>query len=79
MAKLVTRTQYVVNTEDIVVAVEFYRDADKSTLLSMLHQVITLLDGEIFNKARFDIAADISADLGPNTMASIMKFDVVNY
>ena len=64
---------------DILVAVEFYRDADKSTLLSMMHQVITLLDGEIFNKARFDITADISADLGPNTMASIMKFDVVNY
>lgn len=64
---------------DIVVAVEFYRDADKSTLLSMMHQVITLLDGEIFNKTRFDIAADISADLGTNTMASVIRFNVVNY
>ena len=64
---------------DIVIAIEFYSDADKSTLLSMMHKVITLLDGEICSKTRFDITADISADLGSNTMASIIKFNVINY
>ena len=64
---------------DIVVAVEFYRDADQSTVLSMLHQVITLLDGEIFNKTRFDIAADAPVEFGTNIASTVISFDVVNY
>jgi len=64
---------------DIVVAVEFYNDNDKSDLLTLMHKVITLLDGEIFNKARFDIAGDISTDLGANTMTSVIRFNVINY
>ena len=64
---------------DIVVAVEFYSDADKSALLTLMHKVITLLDGEIFNKARFDISRDMSTNFGPNTMGCVMSFNVVNY
>ena len=64
---------------DIVVAVEFYSDADKSALLTLMHKVISVLDGEIFNKARFDISRDMTTDFGPNTMGCVMSFNVVNY
>lgn len=65
---------------EIIVAVEFYAEDNNIELRTLMHKVITLLDGEIFNKkVRFDIASHDSIDFGPNIVAYLIRFDVVNY
>ena len=64
---------------DIVVAVEFFSENDHTELRTLIHKVITLLDGEIFNKARFDIMLDAPVELGTGIAASVISFDVINY
>ena len=64
---------------EIIVAVEFFSENDPTELRTLMHKVITLLDGEIFNKARFDIMLDAPVELGTGIAASVISFDVINY
>jgi hypothetical protein len=65
---------------EVVIAVEFYSEGDKTTLRQLLHKVIELLDGEVYgDKVRFDLASDSSIDFGSGIVACVVKLQVLNY